>query len=138
MRKQYRVEKSGPGSQYERGSLITDEQLIKDYLATLSDTEDADHIGYIQTTNKDEAVAYIADAWEMELTYVGDDMICPICGGRLLWQNDNLVKDIFDDSTGYDEYAIISDYICMNCGRLVTITDPTEEDKKLFDFWKKS
>lgn len=132
----YRV-KSSPANMYAQGSLITSEDLINDYVASLRETEDADHIGYITTTDPSEAVAYICDAWGIELTTVSIDVTCPVCGGKLIWQNDIMAKDVFTNPDEYDDEAIVTDYVCGNCGRLITVTDPTKEEKKSLYFWQK-
>ena len=64
------------------------------------------------------------------------DLNCIFCGGVLAWGNDENASDVCDDYPT-DDFAIMSSYTCMNCGRTYEIFEPTEEDKRTTykDFW---
>lgn len=70
MNKTYKVIRDSENV-YEKGSLITANDIIEKYITHCNDVEDADLIGWIYTlkeTNKqEEAVTFITDTWQMDL-----------------------------------------------------------------------
>lgn len=50
---------------YTEGQIITDSQIIADYLNAAAQTEDADLIGWIQTLHPTDAAYEISDIWDI-------------------------------------------------------------------------
>lgn len=75
---------------------------------------------------------------------------CPKCGRLLVWQNDYDIADIIEDISAEFRDAILTDYLCPECGNmydvvqlegkqnLLSVCEPTEElhytqfSKKIF------
>lgn len=51
------------------------------------------------------------------------EFVCPRCGGRLIWQSDEMCREIYDGEYENDDEAIETYYSCMVCGCTVTVTD---------------
>ena len=130
MKQYYRIIKGN--ERYKVNDLISDEELFEDYESDEdTDWDDVSMVSYLRgRDNNDGAVRYIAMQWGMEVAHVDDIIVCPICGGRVTFGGECKIKDVYNDSEGFGDDAIEQLYICLECGRLITITDPTEEEKK--------
>lgn len=68
--KQYKIINE-PDFIYHEGQIITDEQLINDYINAANKTEDADLIGWmntsLQTGNTRRQIEFISEIWELTL-----------------------------------------------------------------------
>lgn len=60
---------------------------------------------------------------------------CPLCGGELIWGNDEMASDVIGGDYENDDDALISFYTCSVCGRMFDIIDPTEEEKSKLSYW---
>lgn len=68
--KQYKIINE-PDFIYHTGQIISDEQLIKDYINAAYEIEDADVIGWmntsLQTGNTHKQIEFISEVWELIL-----------------------------------------------------------------------
>lgn len=63
-------------------------------------------------------------------------MICPLCGGELIWNIDEMACDVCSDGYENDDDAIASFYTCNVCGREYEIIDPTKEVRDNLEYWQ--
>ena len=117
---------------FPNNDLISDEELFEAYEADEDTTlEDVSMESYLRSRdNNDGAVLYIAEDWGMELKHVDDMIQCPICGGRMTFMGGCKINDVYQGADGFGDDAIIQDYICLECGRLISISDPKEDEKR--------
>lgn len=54
-----------------------------------------------------------------------DDIICPHCRGKLIWQNDFNFEDFW-----YEGDGIVSVWLCSKCGATVTVEIPLETEEE--------
>lgn len=62
---------------------------------------------------------------------------CPFCGGDICHSGDFMANEIFDDYADDDD-AIVSNYVCMRCGRDFEVMEPTLEQRnnEYAEYWK--
>ena len=58
-----------------------------------------------------------------------NNLICPFCGGALVWGYDCQANEISDLYSEYDA-AVASYYDCQTCGRSYEIIEPTKEERE--------
>lgn len=61
---------------------------------------------------------------------------CWRCGHDLICSGNFMISDMEIDSLDENDDAIITDYLCPNCGAQYTVTDTPENDKQYYPYWK--
>lgn len=54
---------------------------------------------------------------------------CPRCGGKLIWQSDEMCYEIDDSTYDEDDDAIYTVFTCSECGATVEVYDAPKQEE---------
>jgi len=63
---------------------------------------------------------------------------CWLCGKELICSGNLMISDLEGIDMKEDDDAMITDYVCPNCGTEYSITEPSENIKKHYPYWKEN
>lgn len=63
--------------------------------------------------------------------------ICPICGSEIIWSNDWMGSDYSGEDVPLDDDYIIHNFSCPHCGGNIDVSEPCENERLNYDFWKR-
>ena len=87
---------------YPNGTIIDGKDLVNDYIDTLNEIEDADTINFLQTSEVEKSVDFVAQMWGLNYDVIpGDKVIrkCSVCGKQM---TEGYVFDGTDCFCSYD------------------------------------
>ena len=63
---------------------------------------------------------------------------CWLCGTKLFCSGNFMISDWEGIEMIEDDVAMITDYVCPNCGTEYSVTEPSEALKEHYNYWKKN
>ena len=66
-----------------------------------------------------------------------ENLICPLCGGQLFYDSEDMARDVDCKYEG-DDVALVKHLHCYTCGRDFHIFDPTAKEREELDYWNNS
>ena len=67
---------------YPKGTIITGKELVNDYIDCLNEVEDADTIKFLQNSELEKSVDFVAQMWGLSYDVIPDDTVirkCTVC-----------------------------------------------------------
>ena len=108
---------------YPKDTIITGKDLVSDYIDCLNEVEDADTIKFLQTSELEKSVDFIAQMWGLNYDVIPDDKVirkCSVCG------KDMTEGYVFDGTDCFCSYDCAANFFNGDRGCVEILLDEGE------------